>query len=287
MFSFFNKNEQTKSIVDKVLKIQKDILEDILLQADVEYELVEDILENFSSTIKIQDLQKYLLSIFDGIDEKEYTNKPPFVDIVIGVNGAGKTTSIAKLAYRYKNMQKSVLLGGADTFRAAAVEQLTLWAEKIGVEIVKGQKNSDPSAVAYNTLQSAVAKKKDYVIIDTAGRLQNHTNLLNELDKIIRVSKKVREDFPTRKLLVIDSMQGNMAIQQALVFSENIGVDGIIITKLDGSSKGGALLSIVSRLKIPILYVGVGEKAEDLREFDKVEYINTLIEYICQSSLDG
>jgi len=278
MFSFFKKNKKDKN--NQLKEINKDTLEEILVGFDIEYDLVERLLSKSGKNVKIKTLQQEMLSLFNSIQPIELKTQKPFVEIMIGVNGAGKTTTIAKLAHKYKSAGNNVLLGAGDTFRAAAVEQLSLWANKLDVGIVKAQKGSDPSAVAYNTLSSAVAKNIDNVIIDTAGRLQNQGNLLNELEKIIRVSKKIDDSFPHRKILIIDAMQGNMAIEQARVFKEKIGIDAIIITKLDGTSRGGAILSIVDELKIPILHIGTGEKKEDLIDFVAENYVQDLIEYI-------
>jgi fused signal recognition particle receptor len=224
-------------------------------------------------------LKNDLLFLFKPAPTKE-VEATPFVELVLGVNGAGKTTTIAKLAYRYKQEGKSVILGAADTFRAAAIEQLTRWAQKLDVPIVATKQGHDPSAVAYDTIQKAVAKHIDHVLIDTAGRLHTQSNLAEELKKIVRVCNKAFQGAPHRKLLVIDGTQGNSAIAQAQAFNEMVGVDGIIVTKLDGTAKGGALLSISNKLQLPILYVGTGEKMEDLAPFDPNEYVDTILDAI-------
>ena len=278
MFSFFKKTS------DKKVVISKDELEEALYNADVSYELIEELLEDFGKQIKKEELRKSLLAIFEHAKKKASSQKDkpnnPQVDMIIGVNGAGKTTTIAKLASLHKKQGKSVLLAAADTFRAAAVEQLTLWATKLDVSIIKAQKGADPSSVVFNALQSALAKDANHVIIDTAGRMQSQSNLVQELGKMVRVATKVREDFPHRKILIIDGMQGGMAIEQAKVFSEHIGVDGVIITKLDGTSKGGAILSIVKELHIPVLYIGVGEDSDDLLVFSSEEYVDSILDSI-------
>ncbi|NLC27850.1 MAG: signal recognition particle-docking protein FtsY, partial [Campylobacteraceae bacterium] len=225
-----------KSIVPKPQeKISKELLEEILLEADVEYELIEEIIYYLppQKNIGREDLSRVLNSYFIYDLPPIATLKPPFVELVLGVNGAGKTTTIAKLAYLYKKEGKKVVLGASDTFRAAAIEQLKRWAERINVPIVFTQQGHDPSAVAFDAINSAKAKNMDHVIIDTAGRLQNQTNLVNELKKITRICDKAHEGAPHRKILVIDGTQGNTAIAQAKAFNDLIGIDAITITKLD------------------------------------------------------
>ncbi|MBW1422974.1 signal recognition particle-docking protein FtsY, partial [Campylobacter jejuni] len=201
-------------------------------------------------------------------------------ELILGVNGAGKTTSIAKLAYLYKNQNQKVILGACDTFRAGAIEQLKLWAQKVDVDIVLTAQGHDPSAVAFDTISKAKAKDFDRVIIDTAGRLQNQKNLAHELEKIVRISNKALEGAPHRKILVLDGTQGNAGILQAKAFNELVKLDGVIITKLDGTAKGGALFSIARELELPIFYVGVGEQMTDLQEFNASAYLDTLLDPI-------
>ncbi|MDX1808344.1 MAG: signal recognition particle-docking protein FtsY [Sulfurospirillaceae bacterium] len=267
---------------EKVEKIDKGILEEILLESDVPYELVEEIIYYLPPQEKIEekDLKRVLRSYFVyDIKEQEEVAKP-FVDLIIGVNGAGKTTTIAKLANNYKNEGKSVILGAADTFRAAAIEQLSRWAERLNIPIIATKQGHDPSAVAYDAISSAIAKKIDHVIIDTAGRLHNQTNLSNELKKIVRICDKAKSGSPNRKILILDGTQGNSAINQAKAFNELVGVDAIIITKLDGTAKGGALFAIAKELQLPIIYIGVGEGKDDLISFDADEYVDTILENI-------
>jgi len=287
MFGFIKKSlgkttEAIKTVVPKTKKtITKDELEDILLEADVEYPLVEIILnEIYQEKITREILLPKLLATFAYTSYKEPEFNSPFVELIVGVNGAGKTTTIAKLANRYKEEGKSVILGAADTFRAAAIEQLTLWANKLEIPIISSQQGHDPSAVAYDTIDSAKAKNIDHVIIDTAGRLHTQTNLGNELKKIVRICNKAHEGSPHRTLLIIDGTQGNSAIAQAKAFNEMIGVDGIIITKLDGTAKGGSVFSIAYALELPILYVGTGEKPENLVKFDKYEFVDGILDAI-------
>jgi fused signal recognition particle receptor len=202
--------------------------------------------------------------------------KKPYVILVVGVNGVGKTTTIGKLAHQYKKAGKSVLLGAADTFRAAAVDQLSIWSERVGVPLVKQPMGSDPAAVAYDSVQSAVAKNADVVIIDTAGRLHNKAHLMEELSKIRRVITKVIPDAPHEVLLILDGSTGQNALEQAKHFTASTDVTAMIITKLDGTAKGGVVLAIANQFKIPVKYVGVGEKMNDLIVFDKHEFVDSL-----------
>ncbi len=213
---------------------------------------------------------KNLSGFTDGISTK------PYVIMVVGVNGVGKTTTIGKLAYHFKQAGKEVLLGAADTFRAAAVNQLGIWAERTGVPIVKQGQGADPAAVAFDTIQSGVANKKDVVIIDTAGRLHNKIGLMNELTKIKRVMQKVVPDAPHEVLLVLDASTGQNAIEQAKQFIAATDVTAIALTKLDGTAKGGVVIGIADQFKIQVKYIGVGEKMEQLQIFNKEEFVESL-----------
>ncbi|ECV9671607.1 signal recognition particle-docking protein FtsY [Campylobacter coli] len=284
MFDFFKKGlaktlESIVGVKGENKKITKDLLEEILLEADVAYEIVEEIIYYLppSDEVKKEDLKRVMGSYF-LYENKEILDEKPFVELILGVNGAGKTTSIAKLANLYKNQGQKVILGACDTFRAGAIEQLRLWSEKVGVDIVLTQQGHDPSAVAFDTISKARAKEFDRVIIDTAGRLQNQKNLANELEKIVRISAKAMPNAPHRKILVLDGTQGNAGILQAKAFNELVQLDGVIITKLDGTAKGGALFSIARELELPILYIGVGEKMQDLIEFNVQNFLDTLLE---------
>ncbi|EAH8344188.1 signal recognition particle-docking protein FtsY [Campylobacter coli] len=284
MFDFFKKGlaktlESIVGIKGENKKITKDLLEEILLEADVAYEIVEEIIYYLppSDEVKKEDLKRVMGSYF-LYENKEILDEKPFVELILGINGAGKTTSIAKLANLYKNQGQKVILGACDTFRAGAIEQLRLWSEKVGVDIVLTQQGHDPSAVAFDTISKARAKEFDRVIIDTAGRLQNQKNLANELEKIVRISAKAMPNAPHRKILVLDGTQGNAGILQAKAFNELVQLDGVIITKLDGTAKGGALFSIARELELPILYIGVGEKMQDLIEFNAQNFLDTLLE---------
>lgn len=284
MFNFFKKGlaktlESIVGVKGENKKITKDLLEEILLEADVAYEIVEEIIYYLppSDEVKKEDLKRVMGSYF-LYENKEILDEKPFVELILGVNGAGKTTSIAKLANLYKSQGQKVILGACDTFRAGAIEQLRLWSEKVGVDIVLTQQGHDPSAVAFDTISKARAKDFDRVIIDTAGRLQNQKNLANELEKIVRISAKAMPNAPHRKILVLDGTQGNAGILQAKAFNELVQLDGVIITKLDGTAKGGALFSIARELELPILYIGVGEKMQDLIEFNAQNFLDTLLE---------
>ena len=281
MFGFLKKTKEVISgvVSKKERKISKELLEDILLEADVSYEVVENAIYFLppGDMVEKQDIKRVLLSYFKDVEDSESYHDKPFVELIFGINGAGKTTTIAKLANLYKKQGKSVILAASDTFRAAAVEQLKRWATKLDIPIVASQQGADPSAVAYDAISKAVAKDFDHVLIDTAGRLHNHKNLSNELQKIVRISNKAKEGAPHRKILVLDGTQGNSAIHQAIEFNKIVPVDGLIITKLDGTAKGGALFSVAYELKKPILFVGTGESADDLVEFDKEQFVEDLL----------
>lgn len=287
MFNFLKKGlEKTIKSISSLASGNKDginaeLLEEMLLEADVEYDIVEEILGKLknSKNVEKEELRELLKEYFIYELPEEKFSKPQ-VDLIIGVNGAGKTTTIAKLAHRYKKAGKKVLLGASDTFRAGAIEQLKLWAKKIDIPIVASQQGHDPAAVAFDTISSALAKNYDNVLIDTAGRLQNQKNLANELNKIVRICAKAKEDKPDRKILVLDGTQGNSGVLQARAFNEIISIDGVIITKLDGTAKGGALFSVAKDLKVPILFVGVGEKMDDLIEFKADDFIEEILSAI-------
>jgi fused signal recognition particle receptor len=203
----------------------------------------------------------------------------PYVIMVVGVNGVGKTTTIGKLAYHFKNAGKKVVLGAADTFRAAAVDQLSIWAERVGVDIVKQEMGSDPASVAYDTLASAVSAGADVVIVDTAGRLHNKVNLMNELSKIRRVMQKVVPEAPHEVLLILDGSTGQNAFEQAREFTRATEVNALALTKLDGTAKGGVVLGISDQFKVPVKYIGIGEKMEDLQVFDRNEFVDSLFSH--------
>ncbi len=286
MFNLFKKvlgktNDAIKEVVETRKKsISKEAFEEILLEADVNYELVERLLEALPEEINRIQAFNSMISVFQYTADWKESDATPFVEMIIGVNGAGKTTTIAKLAYRYQQEGKKVILGAGDTFRAAAIEQLSRWAAKLDLPIVATRQGHDPSAVVYDTIESAKAKGLDNVIIDTAGRLHTQTNLSEELKKMIRVAQKALDSAPNRKMLVLDGTQGSSSINQAKAFDEMIGIDGIIITKLDGTAKGGSVLSIADELQMPIFYIGTGEQPKDLIRFKANEYVNTILDEI-------
>ena len=265
----------------KRTKIPKEDFEDILLEADVNYALIERLLEGLPEIIQRTQAFNSLISVFQYRAEWiEPGTTKPFVEMIVGVNGAGKTTTIAKLARLYQHDRRKVLLGAGDTFRAAAIEQLSRWATKLEIPIVATRQGHDPSAVVYDVIESAVAKGVDNVIIDTAGRLHTEKNLSEELKKMIRIADKALPGSPDRKLLSLDGTQGSSAINQAKAFDEIIGIDGIIITKLDGTAKGGAVLTIADELQMPIYYIGTGETPDDLIRFKANEYVNTILDEV-------
>jgi fused signal recognition particle receptor len=224
-------------------------------------------------------LQEEIKDMLVGEDSYDFTSDiphKPYVILVVGVNGVGKTTTIGKLAYNFKKAGKSVLLGAADTFRAAAVDQLTIWSDRTGVPIVKQAMGSDPAAVAFDTVQSAIARGTDVVLIDTAGRLHNKAHLMEELSKIKRSVQKVIPGAPHEVLLVLDGSTGQNALEQAKHFTAATDVTALAITKLDGTAKGGVVLAIANQFKIPVKFIGVGEKMEDLLIFDKHEFVDSI-----------
>ena len=279
---FTKTNKAIKEVaVEKKKKITQDEFEEILLEADVNYELIEKLLEELPKTITRIQAYNALISVFQyKADWKDDLDVSPFVDMIIGVNGAGKTTTIAKLARHLQKENKSVLLGAADTFRAAAIEQLTRWANILDVPIISTRQGHDPSAVVFDTIASAKAKNIDHVLIDTAGRLHTQTNLGEELKKMVRIANKAMPEAPHRKMLILDGTQGSSSINQAKIFNEMIGIDGIIITKLDGTAKGGSVLSIAHELKMPIYFIGTGEQPDDLIKFKANDYVNTILDEI-------
>ncbi|NBO49696.1 MAG: signal recognition particle-docking protein FtsY [Chitinophagia bacterium] len=289
-FSKITKAIAGKSQVDEELL---DQLEEALITADVGVDTTVQIIEKIEARVardKYMNTDELHLMLKDVIrnilveDESDTLknfelpeNKKPFVMLVVGVNGVGKTTTIGKLATNFKNAGKSVMLGAADTFRAAAVDQLTIWSERAGVPIVKKEMGSDPASVAFDTVNSAVAKGVDIVLIDTAGRLHNKAHLMEELSKIKRVIQKVIPDAPHETLLVLDGTTGQNAIEQAKHFSAATDVSALAITKLDGTAKGGIVLAISNQFNIPVKFIGVGEKAEDLMVFDRKEFVDSLL----------
>jgi len=290
--NLFNKIDKLVNAKSEVDEDFLEKLEEILIGSDVGVITSEKIIDNLKKRIKTEqyerteqlnnilkdEIKKVISSGNGNVSEPfKITNKPHII-VVVGVNGVGKTTSIGKLALNYKNAGYSVLIGAADTFRAAANEQLEEWAKRSGTEIIQLKQGSDPSAVVYNTIQSAAAKKFDVVIIDTAGRLHTKVNLMEELSKIRRVIQKQIPDGPHDVLLVIDATTGQNGLIQAKEFSAAIGVTGLILTKLDGTAKGGIVLRISSEINIPVRFIGVGEQIDDLQVFDKENFVKALLE---------
>ena len=258
--------------VETTLKIIKRIQERVSRDKVLNTEEIQRILKEEISLL----LEENPLKEFGAAQSLELENKKPYVIMVVGVNGVGKTTTIGKLAYQFKQANKKVVLGAADTFRAAAVEQLIIWAERVGVPIVQQGMNADPASVAFDTLQSAKSQNADVVIIDTAGRLHNKINLMNELTKIKKVMEKVVPGAPHEILLVIDGSTGQNAFEQAKHFSLATEINALAVTKLDGTAKGGVVIGISDQMNIPVKYIGVGEKMEDLQLFDRTVFVESL-----------
>lgn len=315
LFDFFNKKEK-KEVLDAGLEKTKksvfeklthaiagkstvddevlDNLEEVLATSDVGVETTLEIIkrieervarDKYVSTKELHTILKEEIAALlvksgneDGTDFELPQDKKPYVIMVVGVNGVGKTTTIGKLAYQFKQAGKKVYLGAADTFRAAAVEQLVIWGERVGVPVVKQQMGSDPASVAFDTIKSAVANDADVVIIDTAGRLHNKVGLMNELTKIKNVMKKVVDYAPNEVLLVLDGSTGQNAYEQAKQFTKATDITSLAITKLDGTAKGGVVIGISHQLNVPVKYIGLGEKMTDLQPFNRTEFVDSLFE---------
>lgn len=269
-----------------------DDLEEVLITSDVGVETTVKIIrrieervarDKYVSTNELNRILREEIAILlsenhsDDLADWDFpADHKPYVILVVGVNGVGKTTTIGKLAYQFKKAGKKVMLGAADTFRAAAVEQICIWGERVGVPVVKQQMGSDPASVAFDTLQSAKANGADVVLIDTAGRLHNKVNLMNELKKIKEVMKKVMPEAPDEVMLVLDGSTGQNAFEQAKQFSAVTNISSLAITKLDGTAKGGVVIGISDQLKVPVKYIGLGEGMEDLQLFNKTEFVDSL-----------
>lgn len=285
----------TRAVVGKS-KVDDEVLDDleeILISSDVGVQTTLKIIERIEERVSkekyigaselngiLRDEIAFLLEENNTEDVEDYdlpdTQNAPYVIMVVGVNGVGKTTTIGKLAYQFKKAGKNVILGAADTFRAAAVDQLKIWSERVDVPIVQQGMGADPASVAFDTLQSAVSQNADVVLIDTAGRLHNKVNLMNELGKIKRVMTKVIPDAPHEVLLVLDGSTGQNAIEQAKQFTAATEVSALALTKLDGTAKGGVVIGISDQFKIPVKYIGLGEGMEDLQVFNKKEFVDSL-----------
>ena len=288
--SLFNKITKTVVGRSKIDDNDLDDIEEILITSDIGVETSLKIIDRLEKRVEkdkyinsdeLTDILKKeieeLLVVSNDINlEVDSVENVPYVIMVVGVNGVGKTTTIGKLAHKFKKAGLNVVLGAADTFRAAAVDQLVIWSERVGVDIVKQAMGSDPASVAFDTIQSAMSKNADVVIIDTAGRLHNKINLMNELSKIKNVMNKVVTNAPHDVLLVLDASTGQNAIEQAKQFSSVTQVNSLALTKLDGTAKGGVVIGISDQLQIPVRYIGVGEGMEDLQMFNKEDFVNTL-----------
>lgn len=292
--SFFDKLSRAIAGKSKIDDDVLDNLEEVLVTSDVGVDTTLNIIERVQKRVQrdkyvtTSDLNNLLRDEISSLLNENNTgdtegfavpaDKRPYVIMVVGVNGVGKTTTIGKLAYQFKKAGLKVYLGAADTFRAAAVEQLVIWSERVGAPIVKQQMGSDPASVAYDTLSSAIANEADVVLIDTAGRLHNKKGLMDELSKIKRVMQKIVPDAPHEVLLVLDGSTGQNAHEQAKQFSAATEVTSMAITKLDGSAKGGVVIGISDQFKIPVRYIGLGEKMEDLQPFNRREFVDSLFD---------
>jgi len=289
--SFFSKLSKAVAGKSKVDDDVLDNLEEILVSSDVGVATTLKIIDRIEARVAkdkylgtdelnqlLREEIASLLSETNIGNETDFgipADKKPYVIMVVGVNGVGKTTTIGKLAYQFKKQGLKVMLGAADTFRAAAIDQLQVWADRVGVPVVKQKMGSDPASVAYDTVQSAVNQNIDVVIIDTAGRLHNKVNLMNELTKIKNVMQKVIEDAPHEVLLVLDGSTGQNAFEQAKQFTKATEVTSLAVTKLDGTAKGGVVIGISDQFQIPVKYIGVGEKLDDLQVFNKIEFVDS------------
>jgi len=289
--TFFSKLSKAVAGKTKVDDDVLDNLEEILISSDVGVETTLKVIDRIEARVAkdkylgTEELNSILREEIAGLlaetnigNETEFTipsNKKPYVIMVVGVNGVGKTTTIGKLASQFTKSGKKVVLGAADTFRAAAIDQLQVWADRVGVPIVRQDMGSDPASVAYDTLKSAVTQDADVVIIDTAGRLHNKVNLMNELTKIKRVMQKVVDDAPHDVLLVLDGSTGQNAFEQAKQFTLATEVTSLAVTKLDGTAKGGVVIGISDQFQIPVKYIGVGEGIDDLQVFNKIEFVDS------------
>ena len=288
--SFFSKLSKAVAGKSKVDDEVLDDLEEVLITSDVGVDTTLKIIDRIEKRVAkdkylgTSELNKILREEIAGLLAENENNNvlkfspettKPYVIMVVGVNGVGKTTTIGKLAHKYKNEGKKVMLGAADTFRAAAIDQLQIWANRVDIPIIKQKMGSDPASVVFDTLQSAVANDIDIVLIDTAGRLHNKINLMNELTKIKNVMRKIIPDAPHEILLVLDGSTGQNAFEQAKQFTKATEVNALAVTKLDGTAKGGVVIGISDQFQIPVKYIGVGEKIEDLQEFDKNEFVDS------------
>jgi fused signal recognition particle receptor len=290
----FKTHEGLVSKIDQLLvgkkKIDEDLLaelEEILITSDIGVKTTQELLSSLTDKVKRRELedadllrkslQEQIFHILSGQEQPILVEAArPFIIMVIGVNGTGKTTTIGKMAHKFKDQGKDVLLVAADTFRAAAIEQLEIWGERVGCEVVKQKSGSDPSAVVFDGLKAAKSRGSDVLLVDTAGRLHTKVNLMEELKKVKRIIEREFPGAPHEILLVLDATTGQNAIAQAKMFNQTLGVTGIALTKLDGTAKGGILIAISEELKIPLRYIGIGEKVDDLREFNARDFVEAL-----------
>lgn len=284
-------SQQVNSVFSMFVKVDEELfesLEEALIMADIGVETSDYIIEELRSNVKSKhitdgnlvknELQEIISDILTENDSSVDISTQPSVILVIGVNGVGKTTSIGKIAAHYKSMGKKVLLAAADTFRAAAIDQLDIWAQRCGCDIIKHQENSDPAAVVFDACNAAKARGADILICDTAGRLHNKKNLMAELAKIDRVIERELPDSAKETLLVLDATTGQNAVSQAKLFAEAAKITGIVLTKLDGTAKGGIVISIAKEQNLPVKFVGVGEGIDDLQEFNSADFARALFE---------
>ena len=281
---------QVNNLFKAFVRVDEELLEELeelLIAADVGFESTEEIIEKLRNRIKderissVEETRDALIEILKGMigsGEELNLSTQPAVILVIGVNGVGKTTSIAKIAHHLKSNGKKVILAAADTFRAAAIDQLQIWADRANVDIIKNNEGSDPAAVVFDAVSAAKSRKADVLIIDTAGRLHNKKNLMDELSKIDRVINRELPDAARETLLVLDSTTGQNAVRQAKEFKNSADITGLVLTKLDGTAKGGIVFSIKNELDIPVKYIGVGEKIDDLQPFSSDEFVKALFE---------
>lgn len=286
--SFFQKISRAVAGRSRVDDDTLDAIEEALVESDMGVDTTLKIIDRLEERVQrdkyvsFDELTGYLREEISALLDEgapvgdALSAEGPYVILVVGVNGVGKTTTIGKLAHMYRSQGKKVLLGAADTFRAAAVDQLVIWAERAGVDIVRQEMGSDPASVAYDTVQAAVARKADVVLIDTAGRLHNRTDLMNELTKIRNVCRKVVPDAPHEVMLVLDASTGQNAFQQAKEFARATSISSLAVTKLDGTAKGGVVVGLVDQFKVPVKYIGTGEGIADLKHFDKDAFVASL-----------
>ena len=283
-------NSITETVTGKAVidELTLDQIEEILLGSDIGFDTTEKIIESVKRNLKserdrsgekiIDLIKKELTDVLSikNYDSKELSLNKPYIILIVGINGVGKTTTIGKLANNYKKIGKKVIVGAADTFRAAANEQLEIWAKRADVDIIQSTKGTDPSSVVFETVKKSIDQNYDVVLIDTAGRLHNKINLMSELDKIRRVIKKLLPEAPHETLLIVDANTGQNAILQAEEFSKVTAISGLVITKLDGTAKGGVVFQIVAKQNIPVRFIGIGEGIDDLQEFDSISFVEAI-----------